>query len=203
MEVPYYFVLDALSTIRLHARIRNFLSEVHVFRREGPRIQRLTLVTVIDGWPVLKRLCVRCKWGLPPFDGPLYDLTYLKTIVDLSILLVDRSWEANVAFFLAHVRPPPNVEVIALLLCNRQFVRHSLFSVHRFHPKLVVPVLGDPLQAVYGGDQILPYIDNLLCVVSEPPRDKEFWRKIREFVDRRTLLPDLFLSDGRDLLRLK
>ncbi|KAK7027420.1 hypothetical protein VNI00_015256 [Paramarasmius palmivorus] len=203
MEVPYFFVLDPVTTIRLHSRLRNCVSELHIFNRDGGRIRRLTLLTMVDGWPALKRLCVRCKWGLPPFDGPLFDFTHLNTVTELSVLLVDRPWAANVAFFLAHMHPPPNVDVIALLLCNRQFVRHSLFTDHLFHPKMVVPVFGDPSQAVYRGEAHLEYICNLVCVVDERPTQEGFWVKLKESIGRRTLLPHLFHSDCKDLIKLK
>ncbi|KAK7036590.1 hypothetical protein VNI00_011523 [Paramarasmius palmivorus] len=203
LEAPHYLLMDAHRSIRLHARLRSCFRSRGIDLDGGGRIRRLNATSISDEWPALRRLCIRCKWGLPPLEVPLFDFTHFVGVKQVSVVLTDRTWEANIAHFLAHIRPPPNADAIALVLCNRHYVRHSLFAHHTYHPKMVVPVFGDPEQFTYCGDPDFAYLCDLVCVVNAEPARQAFWDRVQDYVRRRQLSPEVFHSDLDRLMRFK
>ncbi|KAK7033685.1 hypothetical protein VNI00_012685 [Paramarasmius palmivorus] len=203
MEVPCYLIMDKYRTIRLHARLRRSFRGLSLVPPSSGRSVRLTEASLKDCWPVLKRLSVRCKWGLYPAEIPMYDFSHLSSVEEMMVLLTERTWEANVAQFLAHIRVPPKVSVVALFLSNTTFIRNALFANHHFHPTVVVPVFGDPEASSYCGDPDFAYICNLVCLVKEKPREEGFWERMKEFQASRSLLPELFHTDRYQMMRWK
>ncbi|KAK7019411.1 hypothetical protein VNI00_018066 [Paramarasmius palmivorus] len=203
LEIPHYYLLDVPSTIRIHARIRQGY-RLSKYSGTASKVERLTEASLVDSWPVLKRLCVRCRWGIPDFEGVSFDLSHLDSVIEMVIALSNRTWDVNLAYFLLDMKPPASAEVIALLNTSRYYqVRHTEYVGLSFHPKVVVPVFGDPVVHRYRGDPDLGYLCSLVHVVPDKPNKEAFWWSMRNIVANREDEPEVFHSDRNTLVKFK
>ncbi|KAK7019821.1 hypothetical protein VNI00_017910 [Paramarasmius palmivorus] len=201
LELPHYYLLDVPSTIRIHCRIRQGY-RLSKYSGAVGKVERLTEASLVKCWPVLKRLCIRCRWGIPDFEGVSFDLTHLDSVIEMVVVLSDRTWDVNLVYFLLDMKPPASAEVIALVHGSRYHLRHTEYVGLSFHPKLVVPVFGDPAVHRYSGDPELGYLCSLVHIVADRPNKEEFWKSVRDIVASRDVDPEVFHSDCGALVRV-
>ncbi|KAK7041970.1 hypothetical protein VNI00_008952 [Paramarasmius palmivorus] len=199
LEAPHYVLMGIEPTIILHARLRESYRAFDT-RLRAAKIRRLTVASMHDSWPALRRLCIQCVWGVPYCEDSL-DFSHIRNVSDVAVALCGREWVDNIQHFLGHMIPPPNSSVVALLRGDGYFARHELYVGITFHPKVFIPVFGNPRLLVYRGPPDLEYLCCLTHVVPVRPFEEEFWVDAKEFVARRRLLARVFHEEGGTLVR--
>ncbi|KAK7021068.1 hypothetical protein VNI00_017557 [Paramarasmius palmivorus] len=199
LEAPHYALMDDLSTIRLHSRLRQCLRGCDT--GATGRISRLTLPSMARNWPALRRLCIHCVWGAPDADGSPFDYRHLDTVSHVAVSLSGGQWESNVQYFLRRILPPSRASAVALLRPEGMYADHSLYASLTFHPKLFVPVFGDPARFRYVGPPELEHLCNLTHVVLHRPSDERFWVEAERFLGARELLGRVFHTEQGTLVQ--
>ncbi|KAK7035554.1 hypothetical protein VNI00_011847 [Paramarasmius palmivorus] len=200
LEAPHYVLLDVPTTIALHARLRHFYRAFDS-RSRNTRVTRLTVAAMDKNWPSLERLCIQCTWGVPDEDYPVLDFSHLRGIPEVGVSLTGRDWEFNVHHFLRRFIPPAGCSVIALLRAPGQVVNHELYVGRTFHPKVFIPVFGNPRLFVYCGTRELEYLCALTHVVEDRPSLDAFWDTATDFVRSRSAIEQVFHGEGSVLVR--
>ncbi|KAK7051116.1 hypothetical protein VNI00_005228 [Paramarasmius palmivorus] len=203
MEAPYYFLMDADWTVQFHARLRQTTRVCDLVRSAVCETRSsLERADIVDCWPVLRRLCVQCKWGVPDLGLRPFSLLHLRTVEELAVVLYNRPWEVNLEHFLVELEIPASVEVVVILPSRYHRRVHELYEGLTFHSKAVIPIYGDPGVNVYAGDPKLAYLCNLTRVVPALPQEEKYWELLRAFVSVREQHPLVF-HGGSSLVRSK
>ncbi|KAK7023601.1 hypothetical protein VNI00_016640 [Paramarasmius palmivorus] len=200
LEAPHYALMDADSTIRLHSRLRQCLRGSDT--PPTGRRNRLTLASIVRSWPALRRLCIQCMWGAPDADGSPFDFRHLDTVAHVAVSLSGGEWESNVQYFLRRILPPSRASVVALLRPEGMYAHHSLYASLSFHPRLFVPVFGDPARFRYVGPAELEHLCNLTHVILQRPSDERFWAEAEQFLSTRDLLRRVFHGEQGTLVQM-